>query len=197
MLTVAEFDSPSDTAVPGVTESLVECALACVAPEDATGAERADAIYHIARAIRHGRDLLTEQDRRELATALLEGLPTRDPHALVLEFHQVFGLPVNDRSRTVDELRAKLIREEAEEAAEAIESGDQEHVAKELADLIIVTEGTAITHGIDLAGAVLEVHRSNMTKLVDGKPMMRPDGKVLKGPNYRPPNMSAYVPGRP
>ncbi len=31
------------------------------------------------------------------------------------------------------------------------------------------------------------VHRSNMSKLVDGKPLKREDGKFLKGPNYRPP----------
>lgn len=35
-----------------------------------------------------------------------------------------------------------------------------------------------------------EVHRSNMSKLgEDGKPIYREDGKVLKGPNYTPPNL--------
>jgi hypothetical protein len=35
--------------------------------------------------------------------------------------------------------------------------------------------------------AILEVHRSNMSKLgPDGKPVLREDGKVLKGPNYSP-----------
>jgi hypothetical protein len=31
---------------------------------------------------------------------------------------------------------------------------------------------------------------SNMTKLVDGKPLRREDGKVLKGPNYKAPDLS-------
>lgn len=36
-----------------------------------------------------------------------------------------------------------------------------------------------------------EVHRSNMSKLgEDGKPVFREDGKVLKGPNYSPADLS-------
>ncbi len=36
-----------------------------------------------------------------------------------------------------------------------------------------------------------EVHRSNMSKLgEDGKPIFREDGKVLKGPNYSPPDLA-------
>ena len=38
------------------------------------------------------------------------------------------------------------------------------------------------------------VHISNMSKLGDdGKPVRREDGKILKGPNYFPPNMSSVV----
>ena len=44
--------------------------------------------------------------------------------------------------------------------------------------------------GIELDYCFDEVHRSNMSKLgEDGKPIYREDGKVLKGPNYKPPNM--------
>lgn len=38
--------------------------------------------------------------------------------------------------------------------------------------------------------AFLLVHESNMSKLgADGKPIRREDGKVLKGPNYKPPSL--------
>ena len=38
------------------------------------------------------------------------------------------------------------------------------------------------------------VHESNMSKLDDnGKPIYRDDGKVLKGPNYTPPNLEDLV----
>ena len=38
------------------------------------------------------------------------------------------------------------------------------------------------------------VHASNMSKLGDdGKPIRRDDGKILKGPNYKAPDLSALV----
>jgi hypothetical protein len=45
----------------------------------------------------------------------------------------------------------------------------------------------------DFEGAFKEVHRSNMSKLDNGKPIYREDGKVLKGPNYSPPDLSPFV----
>jgi predicted HAD superfamily Cof-like phosphohydrolase len=48
--------------------------------------------------------------------------------------------------------------------------------------------------GWNLDEALDRVHRSNMSKLdVDGQPIYRADGKVLKGPNYQPPNLSDLV----
>ena len=39
-----------------------------------------------------------------------------------------------------------------------------------------------------------EVHASNMTKLgADGRPVRRADGKILKGPDYRPPDIAAVL----
>jgi len=63
-------------------------------------------------------------------------------------------------------------------------------VAKELADLLYVVYGTAASLGIDIDEVFAEVHRSNMSKVgPDGVPLYREDGKVLKGPNYTPPNL--------
>lgn len=46
----------------------------------------------------------------------------------------------------------------------------------------------------DLLGAFNEVHSSNMSKLDDnGKPVLRSDGKILKGPNYRPPRLEKFT----
>ena len=46
----------------------------------------------------------------------------------------------------------------------------------------------------DLEEAMKRVHKSNLSKLgLDGKPIRRPDGKVLKGPEYQPPNLSDLV----
>ena len=48
--------------------------------------------------------------------------------------------------------------------------------------------------GWDLDETLHRVHESNMSKLdEDGKPIYRDDGKVLKGPNYAPPNLDDLV----
>ena len=52
----------------------------------------------------------------------------------------------------------------------------------------------AHSFGIDIEECFREVHQSNMSKLgEDGKPIYREDGKVIKGPNYKPPNLKQYV----
>ena len=64
---------------------------------------------------------------------------------------------------------------------------------KELADLCYVAYQYAACAGWNLDEALDRVHESNMSKLVDGKPLKREDGKVLKGPNYKKPNLSDLV----
>jgi len=67
----------------------------------------------------------------------------------------------------------------------------QENSLKELADLVYVCYQYAENMGWFLDEALNRVHLSNMSKLdEDGKPIYREDGKVLKGPNYKPPDLS-------
>ena len=65
---------------------------------------------------------------------------------------------------------------------------------KELADLVYVCYQYAENIGWDLDEALDRVHRSNLSKLDDDNtPIYREDGKVLKGPNYKPPNLKDLV----
>ena len=67
---------------------------------------------------------------------------------------------------------------------------DKASLTKELADLLYVTIGFAVTFGLPLCEVFDRVHQSNMSKLgEDGKPIYREDGKVMKGPNYQPPKL--------
>ena len=53
-----------------------------------------------------------------------------------------------------------------------------------------------VENGFDkiLSQAFEEVHRSNMSKLgLDGKPIYREDGKIIKGPNFFPPNLKQFL----
>ena len=65
---------------------------------------------------------------------------------------------------------------------------------KELADLVYVCYQYAENMNWYLDEALDRVHKSNMSKLdEDGHPIYRDDGKVLKGPNYKPPNLTDLV----
>ena len=67
----------------------------------------------------------------------------------------------------------------------------QSDTLKELADLVYVCFQYAENMGWNLDEAMDRVHLSNMSKLgEDGKPIYREDGKVLKGPNYKPPTLT-------
>ena len=73
-------------------------------------------------------------------------------------------------------------------------SNVQVECLKELADLVYVCYQYAANMGWDLDEAMYRVHESNMSKLdEDGQPIYREDGKVLKGPNYKPPNLEDLV----
>ena len=70
----------------------------------------------------------------------------------------------------------------------------QEECLKELADLVYVCYQYAENMNWFLDEALNRVHLSNMSKLgEDGKPIYREDGKVLKGPNYKPPDLSDLI----
>ncbi len=70
----------------------------------------------------------------------------------------------------------------------------QEDCLKELADLVYVCYQYAENMNWFLDEALNRVHISNLSKLgEDNKPIRREDGKILKGPNYKPPDLSDLV----
>lgn len=122
------------------------------------------------------------------------------PFEMVREFHNAYGVDAPTAATELaykrQKLRFSLIEEEFREYREAVDKPDNlEHAAKELADLLYVVLGTAVEHGFTRFDEVFaEVHRSNMSKLgEDGRPVYRDDGKVLKGPNYTPADLSPYI----
>ena len=115
------------------------------------------------------------------------------------EFRKKYGLR-NSADRMTRGVQHKLIVEEFKEFLEAEGMlflhgrNHQEHALKELADLVYVCYQYAENMGWFLDEALNRVHLSNMSKLdEDGKPIYREDGKVLKGPNYKPPDLSDLI----
>ncbi len=113
---------------------------------------------------------------------------------MVLEFHQQFDIHVASVPTLPDEvtegLRIRLIEEELDELKEALHQKDLPHIAKELADLLYVVYGTAVSYGIDMDPVFQEVQRSNMSKIGGYK---REDGKWVKPSTYSPANIAPIL----
>lgn len=62
-----------------------------------------------------------------------------------------------------------------------------------LCDQIVTATGTGQRFGLPMPRAVEEVARSNDSKFVDGRPLYNENGKVMKGPDYRPPNLAPFL----
>ena len=116
-------------------------------------------------------------------------------------FHQSFGLGVSetpkaDLGESVNMLRFNLMKEENEEYLEAVQNNDIVEIADALGDMLYILCGTIIEHGLQhkIEEVFDEIQRSNMSKLgVDGKPIYREDGKVMKGPNYFKPDFTKIL----
>jgi len=131
----------------------------------------------------------------------------------VARFHRAMGLDIDSEPRvSLLQLRKKLILEEAHEVCEAIDVLEMElergkkgsvdqwaNLMKELCDLQYVLSGTIISLNTlygNFNPAFNRVHYSNMSKLDnEGKPIYDSNGKVLKGPNYKPPDLTDLVEG--
>jgi predicted HAD superfamily Cof-like phosphohydrolase len=116
------------------------------------------------------------------------------------EFNEVYGCLTQESpqfpKKDIQELQEKLIAEELEEFRQANENEDMVEATDALVDLLYVVYGAAISYGLEdvLEAAFDEVHESNMSKLdEDGNPILREDGKILKGENYFPPDLKSII----
>jgi predicted HAD superfamily Cof-like phosphohydrolase len=139
-----------------------------------------------------------EYSSAKVADAILAAGYHKDGKSMmeaVREFHSAFHLPIAAEPKDcvandLADLRIALLREEFEEYLDDVELEDVVDIADALGDIVYIAYGTAITYGIDLDAVLREIHKSNMSKLgPDGKPILREDGKVLKGEGYRAPDL--------
>ena len=126
-----------------------------------------------------------------------------------LKFRETFGqrivgeLDISTKElRQLWDMQLDLIEEECGEFFDAAEVLAQEmenvpkreNLLKELSDLVFVCFQFSACFGLDLDEAMTRVFNSNMSKLDErGNPIYREDGKVLKGPFYRQPDLKSLV----
>ena len=125
----------------------------------------------------------------------------QDQIKMVLEFHDAFSLQYHTKPiATIDDklslLRYNLMKEENEEYAEAAKNKDLTEIADALGDMLYILCGTIVAHGLQdkIEAVFTEIHQSNMSKLdLNGKPIYREDGKVLRGENFFKPNLEPIL----
>lgn len=126
-----------------------------------------------------------------------------NPLTQVTAFHNFYQQPNNLGKLTqrmeyiTDErlnMRYDLLAEELQELYIAAFDRDVYEIADALGDIVYLAYGMAIECGIDLTSVLAEIHCSNLTKMgKDGKPLLREDGKVFKGPDYMPPALDKVL----
>jgi predicted HAD superfamily Cof-like phosphohydrolase len=120
---------------------------------------------------------------------------------MVENFHNAFGIenrqkPTSELSESQQQLRYRLMAEENDEYLEAVKNNDLTEIADALGDQLYILCGTILKHGLQdkIEEVFQEIQRSNMSKLdVNGKPIYREDGKVLKSNLYFKPNIKAIL----
>lgn len=147
-------------------------------------------------------------------------VPAVSPAVLVSEFHTTFDAPIRTGKPTLEYARATmrmaLIEEEfcelmdayygpraGKHVREAIAFArwaldevvrDVVEVTDAMGDLIYVLYGMALESGIPLDAALIEIHRSNMSKVgPNGEVLRREDGKILKPKTFSQPDLAAVL----
>ena len=118
----------------------------------------------------------------------------------VEEFHKAFGQENGKWPQLLPhsefDLRHTLMKEENDEYLEASKNNSLVEIADALGDQLYILCGTILKHGMQhiIEDVFDEIQASNMSKLgPDGKPILREDGKILKGPEYFKPNLSKFI----
>jgi len=118
----------------------------------------------------------------------------------VAEFHKAFGQKDGKWPTLIPwgefDLRHTLMKEENDEYLEACHKRSLVEIADALGDQLYILCGTILKHGMQhiIHDVFEEIQSSNMSKLgEDGKPVLRHDGKILKGPGYHRPDISKFI----
>ena len=78
-------------------------------------------------------------------------------------------------------------------AAEELSADERVELLDALCDQVVTAVGVAYMMGMDIEGALAEVNRSNWSKFEGGVPVFNEHGKIAKGVEYTPPELSDYI----
>ena len=76
---------------------------------------------------------------------------------------------------------------------EELSADERVELLDALCDQVVTAVGVAYMMGMDIEGALAEVNRSNWSKFEGGVPVFNAQGKIDKGVEYTPPELSDYI----
>ena len=76
---------------------------------------------------------------------------------------------------------------------EELSADERVELLDALCDQVVTAVGVAYMMGMDIEGALAEVNRSNWSKFEGGVPVFNEHGKIAKGVEYTPPELSDYI----
>ena len=79
------------------------------------------------------------------------------------------------------------------DAIEKLSADARVELLDALCDQVVTAVGVAYMMGMDIEGALAEVNRSNWSKFKGGVPVLNAQGKIAKGAEYTPPELSDYI----
>jgi len=106
-----------------------------------------------------------------------------------LEFNKEFHLDQRTLANQIAKISWAL-----KEGQTSLTVKNREKLAKEGGDLIVATMGLLTQADMNAKKIVQKIDESNWSKLdYNGMPTYDSNGKVIKGENYRAPNLSKYI----
>jgi len=92
------------------------------------------------------------------------------------------------------EYKEKLLSLTAAECELLWKRADKTALLDALCDQVVTATGVAQYAGMNFDGALTEVNKSNWSKFDEaGNPIIDPNGKILKGPNYFKPELKKFT----
>lgn len=118
---------------------------------------------------------------------------------MVREFNKTYDIIIGKKPNVLSveesELKYKLMLEELEEYAAACKEENLVEISDAVVDMMYILYGIILSHGLSdvFFDMFDEVHKSNMSKLENGKVLRRSDGKIMKGTEYFKPNLKQFL----
>ena len=98
---------------------------------------------------------------------------------MVKEFNKTYEIPIRKKPSLTDEDEYNL----------------KHDLMNAVVDMMYILYGIILSHGLSevIFDMFEEVHKSNMSKLENGKVLRRADGKIMKGSEYFKPNLNQFL----